>query len=228
MQLRAGDCVIDTDRRQVFRSGEAVTISPKAYQLLALLLEFRPKALSKRDLHEALWPDTFVVEANLSNLVGEIRTVLGDAARRPQMIRTLHGFGYAFAADAQVVEPERVSSDAPTCWLRREHEEFPLRAGENIVGRAPEAHVRLEASGVSRRHARIVVAVDGVTIEDLGSKNGTAVRGERISEPRPLADGDDVAVGSVRAVFRMSSPGGMTTATVSLEAGPETTRSDRS
>src|SRR5687767_13724910 len=98
MQIRAGACVIDTDRRQVFRAGEAVAISPKGYQLLALLLDARPKALSKHNLHEALWPDTYVVEANLSNLIGEIRTALGDSARQPQIIRTLHGFGYAFAA----------------------------------------------------------------------------------------------------------------------------------
>ena len=214
MQLRVGPCLIDTDRRQVFRAGEAVAISPKGYQLLALLLDARPKALSKQDLHEALWPNTFVVEANLSNLIGEIRAALGDSARQPQIIRTLHGFGYAFAADAAPVEPVRAAVMS-TCWLTRDREQFPLFVGENIVGRAPEANVRLEASGVSRRHARIEVAGDHVHIEDLGSKNGTAVRGQRITAATPLTDGDDVTIGSVRLLFRMTSSAGATTDTVS-------------
>ena len=228
MQLRVGNCLIDTDRRQVFRSGEAVAISPKGYQLLALLLEARPKALSKQDLHEALWPNTFVVEANLSNLIGEVRAALGDSARQPRIIRTLHGFGYAFAAEAHAAEPMRPGPLA-TCWLSRGREEFPLRSGENIVGRAPEADVRLDGSGVSRRHARIVVAADRVYIEDLGSKNGTAVRGERITAARLLADGDDIAIGSVRVLFRLMSGAGATTDTVSaLDVGLPTRASSAS
>jgi DNA-binding winged helix-turn-helix (wHTH) protein len=215
MKVRLGDTVIDTDRRQLFRAGEAVAISPKGYQLLALLLDARPKALSKQDLHEALWPDTFVVEANLSNLVGEIRAALGDSSRQPRIIRTLHRFGYAFAAEPDAIEDAATPLPFATCWLRRDWEEFPLRAGENIVGRGAEAHVRLEASGVSRRHARIVVGADRVFIEDLGSKNGTAVRGERLSAARPLADGDDISIGSVRVLFRLTSAAGATTDTLS-------------
>jgi DNA-binding winged helix-turn-helix (wHTH) protein len=214
MEIRVADCVIDTDRRQVFRAGDECAISPKAYQLLALLLDARPKALSKDVLHEALWPNTYVVEANLSNLIGEVRTVLGDSARQPRIIRTLHGFGYAFAGEAQVIESPGVADLALVCWLRRELEEFPLRAGENIVGRGTDAHVRLVGSGVSRRHARIVVSAERVVIEDLGSKNGTVVRGERITTARALADGDDVSIGSVRVLFRLASPAGATTNTI--------------
>ena len=208
MQVRVADCVIDRDRRQVFRAGKPLTLSPKAYQLLMLLVEARPKALSKQELHEALWPDTFVVEANLSNLVGEIRTALGDSPRQPRIIRTLHGFGYACAADVAPV------GWMPVCWLQAERDEYPLRTGENIIGRAEDAQVRFGGGGVSRRHARIVVSGDGVLIEDLGSKNGTAVRGQRLTGPRPLSDGDDVAIGSVRVVFRVASPGGATTDTI--------------
>ena len=83
MRLTFGDCAIDSDRRQVTRGGRAVTLSPKAYQLLTLLLEARPRALSKDALYGALWPDTFVVEANLSNLIGEIRAALGESAQTP-------------------------------------------------------------------------------------------------------------------------------------------------
>ena len=210
MQVRVGACVIDTDRRQLFRSGEPIAISPKAYQLLLLLLQARPKALSKQHLHETLWPNTFVVEANLSNLVGEIRAALGDSSRQPRIIRTLYGFGYAFEGEVEVLDARSTVDYAPTCWLRREWEEFPLRTGENVIGRGTEADVRIEASGVSRRHARIVVGHDGIFIEDLGSKNGTAVCGQRIKSAHPLTDGDDIALGSVRVLFRVASPAGAT------------------
>lgn len=113
-----------------------------------------------------------------------------------------------------MIESPGVADLELVCWLRRELEEFPLRAGENILGRGTDAHVRLVGSGVSRRHARIVVSAERVFIEDLGSKNGTVVRGERITTSRALADGDDVSIGSVRVLFRLASPGGATTDTI--------------
>jgi pSer/pThr/pTyr-binding forkhead associated (FHA) protein len=112
--------------------------------------------------------------------------------------------------------------------LLREWERFALSAGENVIGRAENASIRLDAAGVSRRHARIVVSAGGVTIEDLDSKNGTTVRGERVTAPRALVDGDDVSVGSVRLLFRQMSSAVATTATVGTDATrPEPTRSSR-
>src|SRR5512145_2481085 len=99
MRIRFDSCLIDTDTRQVLRDGHEALLSPKAYRLLMLLVEARPKAVAKEVLCQALWPDTFVVEANLSNLVGEIRAALADSAHHPRFIRTLHGFGYAFSGE---------------------------------------------------------------------------------------------------------------------------------
>ena len=96
MPFRFGEFVLDSDTREVHRGREPVHLSPKAFQLLEALVESRPKALSKAALHDRLWPKTFVVEANLANLVGEIRAALGEDPRRPRFVRTVHGFGYAF------------------------------------------------------------------------------------------------------------------------------------
>jgi len=96
MRFRFGPFVLDTDARELLRDGAPVHLSPKAYLLLEALLENRPKALSKADLHGRIWPKTFVVETNLANLVTEIRTLIGDEPRRPRFLRTVHGFGYAF------------------------------------------------------------------------------------------------------------------------------------
>jgi FHA domain len=52
-------------------------------------------------------------------------------------------------------------------------------------------------------HARIVVKDGHATIEDLGSKNGTRVAGEKIRRPTPLVDGDEVRLGSIRMLFRV-------------------------
>ena len=91
-----GDFVLDPDAREVRRGDEPVLLSPKAYQLLEVLLLNRPKALSKSALQDRLWPDTFVVDKNLVNLIAEIRVALGDDAAHPRFVRTIHRFGYAF------------------------------------------------------------------------------------------------------------------------------------
>src|SRR4029453_9855389 len=104
MRLRFGDCVFDAETREVLRGGHPAAISPKAFALLELLIEARPRAVSKADIHERLWPGIHVTEANLPNLVADLRTALGDDAHNPSIIRPLARFGYAFSAGAV---PER-------------------------------------------------------------------------------------------------------------------------
>ena len=68
-----GNFVLNRETRELARDGSPVALSPKAYQLLEILVERRPQALSKAALQDRLWPDTFVVEKNLVNLVVELR-----------------------------------------------------------------------------------------------------------------------------------------------------------
>jgi non-specific serine/threonine protein kinase len=96
MRWTFGDFVLDLDARELLHGGSPVSLSPKAFQLLGILVEACPRALSKSALQDRLWPGTFVVEKNLTNLVGEIRDALGDDAAHPRYIRTVHRFGYAF------------------------------------------------------------------------------------------------------------------------------------
>jgi DNA-binding winged helix-turn-helix (wHTH) protein len=202
MQIRFDKFVLDTDRRQLMRDGIEIVLSPKAYHLLTLLVDTRPNAQSKDALYQALWPNTFVVEANLSNLVGEIRSALGDSAHEARFIRTLHGFGYAFCAEAANLEPVAQPGPAPRGYLTvAGGQAFALRAGENVVGRGSEAQVRVDLPGISRRHARIVISDTSVLIEDLDSKNGTFVGDNRVTYPVALQPGDVVSFGAVQAVF---------------------------
>src|SRR5262245_34898370 len=103
MRTRFGECVLDSETRELYVRGESVHIQPKAFQFLELLLESRPRAVSKNQIHERLWPGTFVSDATLTSLLVEVRDVIGDEARRPLYVRTVHRFGYAFCGSAEQV-----------------------------------------------------------------------------------------------------------------------------
>jgi DNA-binding winged helix-turn-helix (wHTH) protein len=205
MRLRFGDFVLDTDTRDLLRESRPVHLSPKAFQLLELLVERRPTAISKDSLYKLLWPNTFVVEANLSNLVGEVRAALGDNPRRPKFVRTVHGFGYAFSGGPQSEGVATHRSHGVLYRLVWEHGRATFAEGEHVLGRDPALEVCVESSSVSRRHARLHIA-DGVAVlEDLDSKNGTFVNGQRITTAVRLSDRDQIGVGNVRLRFRILS-----------------------
>jgi DNA-binding winged helix-turn-helix (wHTH) protein len=197
--------VFDGNTREVFRGEQSLTISPKAFALLELLLESRPAAVSKADIHERLWPGIHVSEANLPNLVVELRAALGDDARRPQIIRTVARFGYAFSADTRPDRRLEVDGAAPRqvyrlVWGRRE---ISLDPGENLIGRERDAVVWIDDESVSRRHARILITDEGATIEDLGSKNGTSVGDAKIGKPVRLSEKDIIKIGPATMRLRV-------------------------
>ena len=212
MRLAVGDCVFDSNTREVVRKGRPVPLSPKAFALLELLVRRRPNAVSKDEIHDHLWPGVFVSPANLANLVVELRAALGDNARKPRFVRTVSRFGYAFVADPAGSPPGAPRPFA--CRLVWGPREIALDASENVIGRESTAVVWIDDGSVSRRHARIVVDDDGATIEDLGSKNGTFVRGRRIEKPARLGDRDVIKIGPARLVFRLLKKIGSTASTV--------------
>jgi len=212
MRLAVSDWVFDSDIREVVRKGRAISLSPKAFSLLELLIRRRPKAVSKDEIHEHLWPGTFVSPANLANLVVELRAAFGDDARKPRILRTVPRFGYAFSAEA--VGSTSAVRRPFACRLVWGPREISLDSAENVIGRDSGAVVWIDDASVSRRHARITVDDDGATIEDLGSKNGTYVRGRKIQKPARLADRDVIKIGPARMVFRLFRKTGSTASTV--------------
>jgi DNA-binding winged helix-turn-helix (wHTH) protein len=211
LRIAFGDVTLDPLSRQLFRRSDEIHLSPKAFDLLTLLIDDRPRAISKKELLERLWPSTYVSETSLATLVREIRAALGDDAGRPMWVRTVHRFGYAFCG--AVAGSPGAPAPAGTrlgCWLIWDARHMPLQDGENILGRDQDATARVDSATVSRRHARILIGVREATIDDLGSKNGTYVRGARISAPAQLLDGDQIQLGSTTVTFRMASRGGST------------------
>ena len=206
VNIRFGRFVLSRDTRQLLRDEAAVHLSPKAFDLLTTLLQRRPAVVPKAELLRLIWPDAFVVEANLNVLIAEIRRALGEEAHQPRFIRTVHGIGYAFCGEAadddrrQPREPRGVGR----FWMLWKDHAFVLSEGDNVIGRSPDCTIWLNESGVSRRHARVHVdAVSGrVVVEDLQSTNGTAVGQTVIAAPHTLSDGDVVQIGSVELTFR--------------------------
>jgi len=198
----------DSERHELCDKGQPVHLSPKAYQLLEILIESAPRALAKKELHEAIWPRTFVEEGNLAGLVNDLRSVLGDRPRQPRFIRTIHGFGYAFCGTLGADAP---SGGGATITFRGQ--KLPLRDGVNILGRDSSADLQLDDPTVSRNHAAITLRGDVASIEDLDSKNGTFLDGERLTGSAPLAEGQAVVLGDARLVFQRTST---TASTVSV------------
>ena len=191
-------CHFDTVSREVTLDGAAGHLSPKAFELLRLLIEDRPRVISKAELMQRLWPDAFVEEANLPVLVGEVRAAIGDAGEG-HIIKTHHRVGYGFAADVRESRSDRDRPRSGPQWFvfLPDGRRLALSTGSSIVGRDGDAGVRIDHPSVSRRHARIVVEGNQVSVEDLESKNGTRVGGVLVSQQVRLAKGDVVAFGSV-------------------------------
>ena len=202
MRQSFGDCVFDRDRRELNRRDTIVHCAPKLLALLELLLDAAPRAVTKAEIHERIWPGTFVSNATLTSLLAELRTAIGDDARPPRLIRTIHGYGYAFIGGIQNASPLRTSFDDGSIFrVFAGEREIALAPGENIVGRSADAAVFVDDGGVSRQHARITVDARGATLEDLESKNGTILDGRPVQGPTPLADGSLIVVGATALRF---------------------------
>jgi DNA-binding winged helix-turn-helix (wHTH) protein len=207
MNATFGGFVVDFDQRRVFEGERELRLTSKAFELLKILLENRPKALSKEELFTRLWPDTFVTENNLATIVADLRGVLGENVRTPRFIRTVYGYGYAFCGEAiHPPGPLMPASGVETGWtLLHEGREIPLFAGANILGRSGPGVVIVNSPTVSRHHARISIADHLATIEDLGSKNGTWVGSTPITGPVAVRDGHNVRLGSALVTVRFTA-----------------------
>ena len=149
MRTRFLHFITDSETRQLLSGGKEIHLSPKAFDLLHILLSKRPNVVSKEELLRQIWPETYVLEANLNVLVGELRRALNDNAQAPRCIRTIHRVGYAFCATA--IEMGSASRYSLVTGNRN----FLLMEGDNIIGRDASCDIRLDDLDVSRRHACI-------------------------------------------------------------------------
>jgi DNA-binding winged helix-turn-helix (wHTH) protein len=208
MRLKFGDCVLDLRSRQLERADKIVPLEPKMYELLEVLITRRPAVVTNDELDELLWPQVYVARTSLTRLVSELRAVLADTPRDSHIIRTVYKTGYAFCANATDM-PAAGAAPATIELVWKKHS-LPLADGEHIAGRDVECSLVIDATTVSRRHARITVVAGTATIEDLDSTNGTHVNGTRISAPTRLVLGNEVALGTELLQVRMRNSSALT------------------
>ncbi len=212
MRIHFGEFALDRETRQLFRGDEELHLVPKAFDFLDFLLSQKPRVVSRERIRDRLWPGTFVSESTLATIVNEVRTALEDDPKHPRFIRTLRGHGYAFFGEtgSGASEAPRSARRSVSLRLVMDDREVALHEGENLLGREEDAVLWIDAPTVSRRHARIVVTEGTAVLEDLGSKNGTRLKGVKLTAPVTLADGDEIWLGQVPLTFRVLAAGGPT------------------
>jgi DNA-binding winged helix-turn-helix (wHTH) protein len=215
MIARFGRFTFDSGRHLLLDGDRAATVSPKAFQLLELLLRHAPNMVSKESIAAAVWTDDAPSDASLAMAVTELRKALGESGERPHFIRTVHRRGYAFTGEVERLDaapPLPAASarqaggatTAPQFWLTVGDRSVVLPEGEAIVGRDPASTVWIDNPSVSRRHARFVVSGESVFVEDLGSLNGTRLEGRPVKGRASVREGDAIVIGDVSVVFRSS------------------------
>jgi DNA-binding winged helix-turn-helix (wHTH) protein len=170
--------------------------------LICLALE-AGKLATKQNLIDAVWRTEFVSEHALTQVIAELRSALGDDAKCPSYIENIPRRGYRLVADVTPIAASVPSARDAALPFKLQCEDcyYPLIQGPNIIGRTADADICIDRTEVSRCHARVAVSGTTATIEDLGSKNGTYLNGERLEAPALLSNGDEIWIG--RSVARL-------------------------
>jgi DNA-binding winged helix-turn-helix (wHTH) protein len=213
MAYRFGPFVYDSVRHELVRGRGEIPLTRKSRELLLLFLRNPGRLLGRQEIVDRVWGGTAVTDDAVRFQVTDLRKALAEDGGN--FIRTIRGEGYRWEEPVRAASDRRVrpmKSDAatkpePRFRLVLGSHEVQLLPGENVVGRDPDAALWIDHPGVSRRHARILVAGGKATLEDLGSKNGTFLGGEKLTGRVALADRDEIRIGPETIVFRMVSPG---------------------
>ena len=196
---------LDRSQYRLSREHTTIPVEPLLLELLAYLIEHRDRVVSKKELFAEIWKGRFVGEGALTEAIHEARRALGEDATNAVYIKTLHGRGYQFLfRPVEVLAGENGfrRAEASSAFLLWTGGPTPLREGESFIGRDPVSVVVLDGLRVSRHHARLFVSSGKAIVEDLGSKNGTALNGKRLLVPTALSDGDVIEIGGVALTFR--------------------------
>jgi DNA-binding winged helix-turn-helix (wHTH) protein len=95
-QLTFAHYRLDLPNAQLWRGNRSIPLTSKAFAVLHYLLEHAGQLVTKAELFDALWPDTVVSDGALTFCIVELRKALGDNAKAPRFIETVHGRGYRF------------------------------------------------------------------------------------------------------------------------------------
>jgi DNA-binding winged helix-turn-helix (wHTH) protein len=215
--VRFGLFELDLTTGELRKKGGRVRLQEQPFQVLAMLVQRPGDLVTREELRARLWPDAVFVDFDqgLNKAVTKIRSALGDLAASPRFVETLERRGYRFIAPVELVGslPRPATSDDARVTVVRlvcDDRSVPVGEGTHVIGRDPGAAIWVDSSLASRRHAALVVTPASITVEDLGSRNGTFVNGARIDAVSRLVHGDELRVGPARFIVHAASAGQLT------------------
>jgi len=202
--FRFGEFHLDIAAYALSRAGTRIKLEKLPMELLILLVRSAGTLVDRRTIQAALWDSDVFVEhdAATNTAIRKIRQSLDDDADQPRFVETVVGKGYRFIAP---IEGRTERRPLTTYCVTRGKQEFVLGAGNNLLGREPDARVFIDHPSVSRRHAQISIRANRATLEDLGSRNGTFLSGRRIDSPTEIHHGAIIGLGPITVTFRMLS-----------------------
>src|SRR5262245_46394824 len=128
MLYRFDDYELDAQRCELRCAGQLVAIEPKVFAVLVYLLEHRDRVVTKEELLEHCWPDTFVSEAALTRCLAKVRKTVQPEPDGLPVIKTLYGRGYSFVASVTALAHEPSPPLMPTT-----HDATPVATGRSKI-----------------------------------------------------------------------------------------------
>lgn len=114
-----GQFCLDTEERVLLKDGEHIQLTPKVFETLLLLVQNQGRILSKEEMLNTIWQDSFVEESNLAFNIRKLRQALGDDKGSPTFIETIPRRGYRFKAEVKEVLQESPAAPQPEIRLRK-------------------------------------------------------------------------------------------------------------
>lgn len=176
---RFGQFRVDVTTYELWRDGDLVAISPKAFDTLLMLIRNRERAVGKDELMEAVWPDANVTEDSLTHCISTLRRALEDNSNHPIFIATVSRRGYRFispvaevtAAGSKLAEGLSAAEMAPGAHVggspaeRARRWRVPWSQPTRLIVAA--ATIVLLCAGVAASNARLV-ATGQAPLAELG------------------------------------------------------------
>ena len=123
---------LDVRDERLWRGQEARPLTPKAFAVLRCLVAHAGQLVTKATLMDTVWPETAISESTLTGCIWEVRQALGDAARQPHYLETVHGRGYRFRAP--VTAPAAPVAQPPAAGERPQGAPVPAVPVAGLVG----------------------------------------------------------------------------------------------
>lgn len=173
---------VDAEKETLLRAGEPVALTPKTFQILLVLVRHSQEIVTKDDLLKAVWPDTFVEEANLSRTIFMLRKALGESSQDHKYILTVPGRGYRLAENVQLVADQEFS------LVAAKHQTIEVQVSDKRSRKLAiaAAMVLVLAAGAVTwrffRHRPVLSAKDTVVLADFANATGDKVFDDTLRE----------------------------------------------